>query len=83
MKEKKRSQEATALLQEVAEKAAAKAALSVAWDKCGLECKCPIVFVGNVRKCCPVKGMRKCLICGGDVKKSVCQNPPKASMQSC
>ena len=71
MKANKRSLEATAL-KEVAEKAAAKTALSVAWDKCGLECKCPIVFFGGVRKCCPVKGMRKCLICG-DVKKSVCQ----------
>ena len=70
MKANKRSLEATAL-KEVAEKAAAKTALSVAWDKCGLECKCPIVFFGGVRKC-PVKGMRKCLICG-DVKKSVCQ----------
>ena len=49
------------------------AAVTVAWDKCGVACKCPLVFFGLQRfKCCPVKGMKKCSICG-EIKKSTCQ----------
>ncbi|KAK3269961.1 hypothetical protein CYMTET_21613 [Cymbomonas tetramitiformis] len=52
-------------------KAQAASELQKAWEMCGEQCTCPILFLNMVRVPCPVNKMKRCRICG-DIKKSKC-----------
>jgi hypothetical protein len=59
--------------QDVARKAkkdAEIASVVAAWAKCGGGCMCLRVYFGRELLTCPVKGLKKCGVCG-DIKKSV------------
>jgi len=59
-----------------AAKAAEVARLQAAWERCGIQCRCALVYFGGVRVGeCLVKGMKKCSVCG-DIKKSKCGKAP-------